>query len=98
MKYDITISKKAEENLKAIFEYLETNWSEKVRDDFKQKLLKEVDYLRQNPFMFPASQIKNGVRKCLITKHNTMYYQIESNEVEIITIHDTRKNPKSLKL
>ena len=98
MDYKIIISKRAEKNLDAIFKYLEKKWPEKVKNDFKLKLLREVDFLRQNPFMFPESLIKKNMRRCLITKHNVMYFRIKKNEVEIITIHDTRKKPKSLKL
>ena len=98
MKYKVTISKRAEKYLDNVFDYLKHEWSEKVRKDFKKKLKDKIDLLRYNPYMFPVSQVKKGVRKCLITKHNAMYYQIKNFEVEIITIHDTRSNPESLKL
>ena len=48
--------------------------------------------------MYQPSNIKKGVRRCFITKHNAMYYKVKGKEVEIITIHDTRSDPKSLKL
>ena len=98
MRYEITISERAKRKFDAVFKYLEQEWSEKVKNNFKLKLLKQVDFLRQNPFMFPESQVKKGIRKCLITKHNAMYYRVTNNEVEIITIHDPRSDPKSLKL
>ena len=72
MEYKITISKRAEKKLDTLFKYLEQEWSGKVKNDFKLKLLKEVDYLRQNPYMFPATQTKKGVRKCIITKCNVL--------------------------
>lgn len=66
--------------------------------NFKEKLNKEVNHLRQNPYMYQPSKIRKGVRRCFITKHNAMYYKVKEKEVEIITIHDTRSDPKSLKL
>jgi len=98
MEYEVLISERAKTRLEKIFEYLEQNWSEKVKKDFKEKLLNNVDFLRQNPLMYPESQVKKGLRMCLITKHNAMYYRVLNNTVEIITIHDTRSNPKSLNL
>ncbi len=91
MEYEVIISKRAEKNLKSIFEYLESEWSDKVKNNFKIKLLRQVDFLRKNPFIYPASRQKKEVRKCLITKHNAMYYRINKNKVEIITIQDTRR-------
>ena len=98
MRYKVTISERAEKNLDKVFEYLADNWPAKVKNDFKEKLYKEVNHLRQNPYMYQSSNIKKNVRRCFITKHNAMYYQVKGKEVEIITIHDTRTDPKSLKL
>ena len=98
MKYEVSTSERAEENLDKIFEYLEYHWSVKVKNDFKEKLNREVNRLRQNPYMYQPSDIKKSVRRCFITKHNAMYYKIIGEEVEIITIQDTRSDPKSLKL
>ncbi|OQX76817.1 MAG: hypothetical protein B6D64_09290 [Bacteroidetes bacterium 4484_276] len=98
MKYKVSISERAEENLDKIFEYLEFHWSVKVKNDFKEALYKEVNRLRQNPYMYQPSNVKKSVRCCFITKHNAMYYKIIEKEIEIITIHDTRSDPKLLKL
>ena len=97
MGFEITISERAEENLDKVFEYLADNWPPKVSSDFKDKLAKVVDHLRENPYNYQASSIKLGIRRCFITKHNAMYDRVSENEVEIITIHDTRTYPKSLK-
>ena len=97
-KYQVTISENAQRRIENVFLYLEQNWSDKIRNDFKMKLLKYVEYLKQNPYMFPASQVKKDLRRCFVTKHNAMYYRVKDNEVEIITLHDTRGDPKSLKL
>ncbi len=97
-KYQVTISENAQRKIENVFHYLEQEWSKKVKNDFKSKLLKQVDYLKQNPYMYPASEEKQDIRRCIITKHNIMYYRIVENDVEIITLHDTRSDPKSLDL
>lgn len=97
-KYQVIISENAQRKIENVFQYLEQEWSEKIKDDFKKKLSKHVEYLKQNPYMFPASQVKKDIRKCVITKHNKMYYRVKENEVEIITLHDTRSDPESLDL
>ncbi len=74
MEYKITISKRAKSNLENVIEYLKANWSERVLKDFLKKLQKKTDLIKQNPLMLASSEIKNDVRKCLITKHNAMYY------------------------
>ena len=98
MRYKVTISERAENNLDKIFDYLEDNWPAKVKNDFKEKLYKEVNHLRKNPYMYQHSNIRKDIRRCIVTKHNAMYYRIKGREVEIITIHNTSNDPKSLKL
>jgi hypothetical protein len=43
------------------------------------------------------SKIKK-IRRCLVSKQNAIYYRIIENTVEILTIHDTRRNPDNLNL
>lgn len=45
-KYTVTISDNAQKRIENVFHYLEQEWSEKVKENFKQKLLKHVEYLR----------------------------------------------------
>ncbi len=98
MKYKVSISEHAITNLEKIFEYLVQNWSDKVNDNFKKILQSKINSLSENPYMYPESSIKSGIRKCVVTKHNILYYRILSDEIEVITVHDSRQNPKSLKL
>jgi plasmid stabilization system protein ParE len=94
----VTISERAERNLDDLMEYLEKKWSVKVKENFRQKLLSTVHLISKNPHLYPVSQIKKGVHKCVVTKHNSIYYRVAKNEIEIITIQDNRRNPKKLKL
>ncbi|MEA3443220.1 MAG: type II toxin-antitoxin system RelE/ParE family toxin [Bacteroidota bacterium] len=97
-EYKIIISKRAEKRLENIVEYLLEEWNDKVKSDFIGKFNRMISFLSANPYMFPYFIDEKEIRKCLITKHNAMYYQVNNNVVKIITIHDTRQNPKTLKL
>jgi plasmid stabilization system protein ParE len=97
-RYSVIISERAENNLDNIVNYLLTEWNEKVKDSFVNRLKKIVTLLSIDPYIFQEYSKKKRIRKCLITKHNAMYYRIVANTVQIITIHDTRSNPGSLKI
>ncbi len=94
----IVISERAEKNLNKIVTYLENEWSERVKQNFILKLSKVINQISQSPLMFPASEIKKGLRKCVITKHTIIFYRVAEHEIEIITIQDSRQNPAFLKL
>lgn len=96
--YEIIISERAENNLDKIISYLLTQWNETVKNTFLDSFKKNLKLLSNNPFMFQVYSKRKNIRKCLISKQNAMYFRIVDNVVEIITIHDTRRNPKTLKL
>ena len=98
IQYFVIISERAENNLDNIVNYLLIEWNEKVKDMFLIRLKKVVTLLSINPYLFQEYSKKKRIRKCFITKHNAMYFRIVDNSVEIITIHDTRKNPNALKI
>jgi plasmid stabilization system protein ParE len=94
--YTIIISQRAEDNLDTVINYLLIEWNENVKNKFLKSFKRIIHLLSINPFMFKEYSKKKRIRKCLITKHNAMFYRIVDYTVEIITIHDTRKKPNSL--
>lgn len=58
MNRKVTISKTAKKKLDRLFNYLLTNWSEKVKSDFVKKLDKSIHIIKLNPENFPKSLIK----------------------------------------
>lgn len=98
MALHIVISERAEKNLDKIAAYLKNEWSERVKQNFIIKLFNVINQIAISPLMYPPSTIKKNVRKCVITKHTIMYYQVNSKEIEILTIQDSRQNSAFLKL
>jgi plasmid stabilization system protein ParE len=96
MPFKVTISSRAEANLDVIIAYLESEWPLKVKVNFINALKEKIRFISQNPLMYQASKKRKLIRRCIINQHNVMYYKIKKNEVEIITIQDTRSNPKSV--
>lgn len=96
MKRKVSISKTAEKKLEKLFDYLIDNWSEKVKNEFVSKLDSSIDIIRKQPEIFPKSEKGKNLRKCVITKQTTLFYRFNTKEISIVTIFDTRKNPKKL--
>ena len=96
MSRKVRISQKAEERLEKLFSYLLHEWSYKAKSDFVKKLDKNVQIIKQQPEIFPESVKKPGIRKCLITKHTPLYYEFDDEEIYILTVFDTRQDPKKI--
>ena len=92
----VIISKLAERKLENLFEFLVTNWSVNVKNDFIFKLDKYVSIIKKQPESFPSSEKEKGLRKCVVTKQTTLFYRFDEKSIKIVTIFDTRQNPKKL--
>jgi len=95
MTRTVKLTKTAQQRLDKLLEYLETHWSEKVKDEFILKLDKRIEQVRIRPNLFPSSSIKTGLHKCVVTKQTTFYYNHTKAEVVILTVFDNRQDPKN---
>jgi len=96
MTRKIVLSKRASVNLEKLIEYLEIKWSEKVKDEFIKKLDKALRILKNKPESSPESEILKGLHKCVVTKQTTVFYKFDDNHLFVVTIFDTRQEPKKL--
>ncbi len=96
-QYSINISPHAKEDILNIIIHLKGNWGPKVVEEFLQKLVVFYRLILINPKLFGYYNKRQKIRKYVITKHNTIYYRIKKDEVQIITVFDTRQNPAKLK-
>lgn len=93
----VVISKTAEKKLNKLFDYLIENWSLKVKSEFVNKLDRIIDIIQKQPESFPESSKEKGLRKCVITRQTTIYYRFDEKQIKLVTVFDTRQNPKKLK-
>ena len=94
MAWEVVISQRAADNLADIVAYLSQHWPAQVKIDFLAELSHKIELISQMPQMYRASRRKNGVRECVVNRHTIMYYRIQGQQVEIITLQDSRRNPE----
>tara|TARA_R110000751_G_scaffold126574_5_gene228538 strand:- start:6348 stop:6653 length:306 start_codon:yes stop_codon:yes gene_type:complete len=96
---NVFLSELAEAKLLKLSEYLVENWGLKSKDKFILKLTEKIKQIAIYPDSCPKSSEFKNLYKCVVTKQTTFFYRIklDSREIEIITIFDTRQNPQVLK-
>ncbi len=78
--------------------YLENEWGLKVATDFHAALIKIIQHISDNPGMGSDSTQYKNVRKILVTKHNKLYYRVNSRgSITLLILFDTRQHPKQNK-
>ena len=84
--------------LEKTIEYLEENWTERELRNLAIEIEETLNLLSHNPNLFQKSDIKKEIRRVVVAKHNTLYYRINNNSIEIISFFSNRQNPKKRKL
>ena len=93
----IILSKRASYRLKKLLEYLELEWSLKVKNDFVNKLDKSLRRVQKFPDSCPKTDSIKGLHMLVVTKQTSIFYHFDSRTIKIVTIFDNRMNPEKLK-
>jgi len=93
----VIISPQAKEDIGSILFYLQTNWNQKVIDDFLLKIETFSTIVSIHPHIFGYYSKSRNIRNYAITKHLVIYYRSTRKTVEIITVFDSRQSPAKLR-
>jgi plasmid stabilization system protein ParE len=96
--YKILWTDFALKELKNTIEYLEENWTERELRNLASEIEEKLSLLSHNPNLFQSSDVKKDIRRVVIAKHNTLYYRVMGNTIEIISFFSNRQSPKKRKL
>lgn len=81
-----------------IIEFLESAWTIREIQTFILLVEKALSQIKENPFMFEASEKKKNIRKGFITRHISLYYRInpKKKEIELLAFWDNRQDNSKL--
>jgi plasmid stabilization system protein ParE len=97
MPKQVIWSPQSESDLLQIIDYLKENWEVKVALKFIDIIDEIIDQISLNPRQFPVIQKRKKIRKCVITKHNALYYRERKEFIDILRIYDNRQDPHKLR-
>jgi plasmid stabilization system protein ParE len=78
-------------------EHLRIAWNEQVINEFLDEVDLSLQHIAHYPRLYPVINKKLKVRKCVVTKHNTIFFQEKKNTIQLLRIFDTRQDPEKLK-
>jgi plasmid stabilization system protein ParE len=93
---ELVFSSRSKTEIKTIVDYLIEKWSVTISDEFLDKLKANLDLIQKSPELFPKSKSRN-YHKCVVIKQVTIFYRFDYKKIYIISVFDTRQNPKKIK-
>jgi plasmid stabilization system protein ParE len=97
MDYKIFWTGEAIRNLEEIIEYLYARWTKRELDNFKAKLSKQIDLISTNPKLFPVSTFQPRLRKAVLSKQTSIFYEVKNDTIYLVYIFVNYKSTDKLK-
>ena len=94
MALKIVFNKRADLKLDKTLEYLKTQWSVRVANEFLENLYNTIDILSIFPEIGTMVDNERNIKGFLVTKQTKMYYRVESDKLIILNFIDTRRKPR----
>ena len=91
-------SSRAFREYEEILEYLLENFGSEVAARIDAYFEKVIDGISINPFLFPLSEKRKDIRRCIISPQTTLYYRFDGKNVELVSFRGNRMNPEKIDL
>ena len=83
-------------NLESILDYLDAKWTQREIDNFKKKLVKQIELIEKNPRRFPLSKYNPRLRKAVLSKQTTIFYEIVDHVIYLVYLFNSRQDIENI--
>lgn len=94
VRYSTRAYKEYEEILEYVYEKFGAATAVKVDNYFEEV----IGQLIINPHLYPLSDKRKNLRRCVISPQTTLYYRFNGECIELISFRGNRMNPENLEL
>jgi plasmid stabilization system protein ParE len=98
MPYPVRYSTRAYIEYESILEYVFGKFDIAKAAEIDIYFENVIDMIAINPNMFPYSNKKENIRRCVISPQTTLYYRFSGECVEHVSFRSNKMNPETLGL
>ena len=95
--YKIFWTDEALNNLEDILDYLNNRWTQREIVNFKKRLSKQINLIEQNPNLFPISKYNPRLRKAILSKMTTIFYEVSGQIIYLVYLFNNKQDIKRIK-
>ena len=97
MTHIVEWSKEAELTFIQAVTQIREKWTEREVENFIVRTEKVIEFIGQNPTLYPYSKI-GFVHRAVISKQTSLYYHVTTeNKIILLSFEDNRQNPSKVK-
>jgi len=89
----IDLSERAVETFDAICAQINERFGEKYEQRFEKSTIKVLELISQNPYLYQATKFDPNVRRALIDKISSVFYEVRQDRIKVLFFWDNRQEP-----
>ena len=93
MSLPIDLSERAVETFDAICAQINERFGEKYEQRFEKSTIKVLELISQNPYLYQATKFDPNVRRALIDKISSVFYEVRQDRIKVLFFWDNRQEP-----
>jgi plasmid stabilization system protein ParE len=98
MSYPVRYSTRAYIEYEEILDYVFKKFGAEIAAKVDTYFEEVIDQITINPFLYPYSDKKENLRRCVISHQTTLYYRFNGECIELVSFRGNRMNPETLGL
>ena len=93
MSLHVRFSAEAVKTFEAICAQIKNRWGDNTMRKFQRKVLKTIQTLSVSPFIFSIIEGYPDIRKGIINKNCSFFYEAKQEQIDILFFWDNRQDP-----
>lgn len=98
MSYPVSYSNRSYNEYEEILDYVFENFGAEIAMKVDSYFEEVIDQIAINPFLYPFSDKKKNLRRCVISHQTTLYYRFNGDCIELVSFRGNRMNPETIGL
>lgn len=93
MSLSVVWNQQAQITFDLILQHIDMAWGERETTKFFNDTQRVLKLISRHPYLYKSSEVNISVRKALISKQTSLFYQVEENRIVLLYFWDNRQYP-----
>lgn len=93
MQFEVAFTNKADDTFDAIGNQILKRWGERELLNFRRRVYDVVEVISRSPLIFRSISNNENIRKAVVHKNCSMFYEIKGKRIDILFFWDNRQDP-----
>lgn len=93
MQFHVVFTEEADDTFDSIGNQILKRWGERELLNFRRRVYDVVEVISRSPLIFRSVNNNDSIRKAVVHKNCSMFYEIKEQRIDILFFWDNRQDP-----